>query len=380
MDHARHTVLDCLQGTSFPDHQIASLNELIEQEGKQFCKVILNVLSHLDLPIDEAKTCWQEIAQHHRELSGLVGRSLSLQTAMCDYFSSANKYIMHPKIVEAHLFEEALQDLSIDYLTGLANRKEFERHLQQEFAKAERRGRPLALIFLDLDDFKRVNDTFGHQAGDLVLIRVSSIIETLKRVEDTASRYGGEEIAIVLPDTDKYQALILAERIRTQIEKARIHFAEHEIQITISAGVAAYPTDAVGKTALITSADHALYSAKRNGKNLASLYQAENRRYLRIDFTRPLEVKVSGGKKDDTVQTFTAPGKNLCIGGILFESNAAIEIDTCLEIAIDLEAGLPLLLYGKVARVEKLKDGKYDIGVSFQGIGGNVMHTLSNYI
>ncbi len=380
MDQSQHTILDHLQDCSFPSQQIASLNELIKQEGKHFYKVIFRVLSHLDLSSEEAETCWKEIAQHHGELSDLVGRPLSLQTAMCDYFSSANKYIKHPKIVEAHFFEKALQDLSIDYLTGLSNRKEFERHLQQEFAKAERRGRPLALIFLDLDDFKHVNDTFGHQAGDLVLKRVSSIIETLKRVEDTASRYGGEEIAIVLPDTDKYQALILAEHIRTQVEKARINFAEHEIRITISAGIAAYPIDAVGRTALISSADHALYSAKRNGKNLASLYQAEKRRYLRIDFMRSLEVKITGKEKNNNAQTFASQGKNLCIGGILFESNAAIEIDTYLEIKIDLDAGSPLSLYGKVVRVEKLENGKYDIGVSFHGIRVNVIHTLSNYI
>ena len=272
MDQVRHTVLGCLQDCSFPDRQIATFNELIAQEGKQTCKVILQVLSHLDLDLEEAEKCWQEIVQHHRELSDLVGRPLGLQATMCDYFCSVRKDFKHPKIIEAQLFEEALQDLSHDYLTGLSNRKEFENHLQQEFSKAERRGRPLSLLFLDLDDFKRINDTFGHQAGDLVLKRVSSIFETLKRVEDTATRYGGEEFAIILPDTDKYQAMILAERIRTQVEKARISFAENEIQITISAGIATYPQDAVGKTALVISADHALYSAKRNGKNLVFLY------------------------------------------------------------------------------------------------------------
>ena len=91
-------------------------------------------------------------------------------------------------------------------------------------------------------------------------------------------------------------------------------------------------------------------------------------------------MKVTAREKDNSTETFTPQGKNLCVCGILFESNTAMEIDTCLEIKIDLGAGAPLSLYGKVARVEKLEDGKYDIGVSFQGIGGNVMHTLSRYI
>ncbi|MBU4034061.1 MAG: GGDEF domain-containing protein [Proteobacteria bacterium] len=380
IDQQRHSVLSCLQDCSIPDRQIATLNELIAQEGKQTCQSILNVLAHLDLDIEAAENCWHDVVRHHGELSDLVGRPLSLQTAMCDYFCSVRKHITHPKIIDLQLFEEALQDLSCDYLTGLSNRKEFETHLQQEFAKAERRGRPLSLLFLDLDDFKRVNDTFGHQAGDLVLKRTSSIIEALKRVEDTAARYGGEEIAIILPDTDKYQAKVLAERIREQIEKARISYAEDEIRITISAGIASYPQDAVGKTALVSSADHALYSAKRNGKNIVSLYQPEKRRYLRIDFTQQLEVKFANGKKGNIRQTFTPKGKNLCVGGILFESNKDIEIDTCLEIKIDLGTGTPLPLHGKVARVEKMKGGKYDIGVFFQGTGGNAMHTLSKYI
>ncbi|OGQ98486.1 MAG: hypothetical protein A2505_06100 [Deltaproteobacteria bacterium RIFOXYD12_FULL_55_16] len=380
MDQSRYAILSCLQDCSFPERQIASLIELIEQDGTALCKVIIHVLSHLDLPLEEAERCWWEIVQHHSELSALVGRTLSLQTAMCDYFSFASKHIKNPKIVDMHLFEETLQELSIDYLTGLSNKKVFERHLVQELAKAERRKRPLSLIFLDLDNFKYVNDNFGHQAGDLVLKRVSSIINTLKRIEDTASRYGGEEIAIILSDTDKYQALIFAERIRVQIEEMRLNFAEHEIKITISAGIAAYPMDAGDEIALLSNADYALYSAKRNGKNLVSLYQAEKRRYLRIDFTQSLEIRILGRRKDNKRQPLTQKSKDLCLAGILFESNSVIKLDTNLEIKIDLEGGSPLLLCGRVARVEKLENGKYDIGIAFQSIEGTIRHILSKYI
>lgn len=380
MNQSRHAVLSCLQDYPFPDQQITALTELIEQNGTAFCKVILHVLSHLDLTIEEAEKCWGEIIRHHSELSALVGRPLNLQTAMCDYYSFTGKYIKNPKIVDMHLFEKTLQELSIDHLTGLSNKKVLESHLEQELAKAGRRNRPLSLIFLDLDNFKCVNDTFGHQAGDLVLKRVSNIIKTLKRIEDTASRYGGEEIAIVLPDTDKYQALIFAERVRAQIEEMRVNFAEHEIKITISAGIAAYPIDAGDGIALLSNADYALYSAKRSGKNLVSLYQAEKRRYLRIDFTQSLEIKILGRTKNNKRQPPAPRSKDLCLTGLLFESNSMIKLDTNLEIKIDLEEGSPLLLCGRVARVEKLENGKYDIGISFQSMEGNSRHTLSRYI
>jgi len=380
-DQVRDTVLHYLADCSLADRQIHNLCNLVQDEGKDVCQVILHVLTHVDYEVDAAENCWLEILSHHKELSRLVGRPVSLQTAICDYFCYVRKTLKAPKIVDIEAFEETLQDLSNDYLTGLSNRKEFDAHLQQEFAKAERRGRPLTLLIFDLDDFKKINDNFGHQTGDLVLKNISAIIAHEKRLEDTAARYGGEEFALILPDTNKLEALVLAERIRVQVESAVIALGNENINITISGGIASFPIDTVEKETLVSYADHALYTAKRIGKNMVSLYQAEKRRYLRLDLHRDFKVNLSPDQNNGEDNLVNLRSKNICLGGILFESKTLFQLGSLLEIVLELEdSTAPLVIRSEVARVEKTGPTSYDIGVSFLAMEGNCLHFLSRYI
>jgi diguanylate cyclase (GGDEF)-like protein len=153
-----------------------------------------------------------------------------------------------------------------DELTGLANRRSFRESLDTELLRAERFGSGLALVFADLDDFKDVNDQFGHQAGDEVLRAFAEVLAGRIRGIDQAARLGGEEFAILLPETDAVGAEALAENLRLAIAGLAVTVGEVEIHITASFGVAAFP-ESRGADELMTAADLALYSAKRQGKD-----------------------------------------------------------------------------------------------------------------
>jgi diguanylate cyclase (GGDEF)-like protein len=161
-----------------------------------------------------------------------------------------------------------------DYLTGLRTRGYFEQQLDVEIKRAERKGSHLALLMLDIDRFKLLNDQCGHHIGDQVLREVASVLQRDMRDIDTLARYGGEEFVVVLPDTDAPTAMRVAQRIRQSIEAARFRPASvlPVERITISIGIAVYGKDTRFKRELIEFADAALYRAKNRGRNQVVLY------------------------------------------------------------------------------------------------------------
>lgn len=163
--------------------------------------------------------------------------------------------------------EEALKAQAVtDGLTGLYNRRYFEESLQREVQRAERYARPLSLLFCDVDDFKAVNDRHGHPYGDTALRELARLLEKETRASDLVCRYGGEEYALLLPETGKAGALVAAEKLRRIAETGGAGPA----RLTLSFGVASYPEDAKTGPDLVQRADEALYRAKRAGKNRVS--------------------------------------------------------------------------------------------------------------
>lgn len=149
-----------------------------------------------------------------------------------------------------------------DGLTGLCNRQEFDAALEREFSRAQRSGAPLSLVLVDVDHFKAVNDTHGHQRGDEVLRQVGAGLEQLVRREDVAARYGGEEFVVLLPGVDGAGGSAFAERVRL-----RLRDGVEDVPVTVSVGVACYPDNAVELEGLVGCADAALYEAKRTGRD-----------------------------------------------------------------------------------------------------------------
>jgi diguanylate cyclase (GGDEF)-like protein len=162
-----------------------------------------------------------------------------------------------------------LNELSItDGLTGLYNHRYFLRELETEFGKALRYGRSLALLLLDIDHFKDVNDRYGHPCGDLVLKNVAALLKGCLRNSDIAARCGGDELAIILPETNKSKAAEVAEKLRRHLGKSSFAWNNELFSITCSIGVAAVPDMGIDTWhALLESADKSLYLAKRKGRN-----------------------------------------------------------------------------------------------------------------
>ena len=176
-------------------------------------------------------------------------------------------------IQRAGIYGEILKHATLDALTGLYNRRQFDVRLGQEVATAKRKKTPLCCIMIDIDFFKKVNDTYGHIAGDCVLKRVGKIIPLELREYDIAARYGGEEFSILLPSTSIEEAHAVAERLRKAIESAEIDITEARVpdtkmlKITASMGVSYYNDKMKDPKELYKTADNGLYQAKEQGRN-----------------------------------------------------------------------------------------------------------------
>jgi diguanylate cyclase (GGDEF)-like protein len=185
-----------------------------------------------------------------------------------------NGFQLHETLLEcAHslLAEEALQCAArTDHLTGIANRWEIMDRFNSEKGRAERHGTPLSIIIADIDHFKSVNDTFGHNAGDWVLRSVANAISSSIRVEDACGRWGGEEFLLLLPDTNLDAAARVAEKLRQAVSELSIPWEGESIAVTMSMGVGQF-RPGMTLDECIQPADHALYRAKTGGRNRVEL-------------------------------------------------------------------------------------------------------------
>jgi two-component system cell cycle response regulator len=204
--------------------------------------------------------------------------------------SGADDYIIKPfnreelksrlkigqRIIE--LEHRILRLASTDYLTGLLNRRAFLERLEREINRCQREATSMGIIIMDIDHFKRVNDNFGHQVGDLVLQELSHTLTTLCRVYDFIGRYGGEEFIVCLPGADKWNTYQIAERMRSTIKNKKILLPGQEtsISITVSFGIVSLePGQPKSADRLINEADEALYRAKAQGRNRVVMYTSD---------------------------------------------------------------------------------------------------------
>jgi diguanylate cyclase (GGDEF)-like protein/putative nucleotidyltransferase with HDIG domain len=174
-------------------------------------------------------------------------------------------------LANALRYQRSRQEATTDSLTGLANVREFRRRLEGAFARPDRLGTPISLLLIDFDHFKSVNDELGHQHGDLVLQMGARIVKAAARAQDLVARYGGDELAVLVADTNATGAQRLAYRIVDAVHAAMVSTTPDE-HLTFSIGVASYPEDAFTASELIAAADQALYLAKREGKDRACTF------------------------------------------------------------------------------------------------------------
>lgn len=168
-----------------------------------------------------------------------------------------------------------VQMIHVDELTGLLTKRSLFRALEVEITRAQRYRHPVSVLMMDLDHFKRVNDTYGHLAGSQCLAEVGKLIRESTRETDVSGRYGGEEFVTFLPESDTAAGMIVAERIRQSMERRVFHYGDAAYQVQISIGVATWPADGDDVESLVGAADTALYRAKNEGRNRCVVYGAE---------------------------------------------------------------------------------------------------------
>ncbi len=181
-------------------------------------------------------------------------------------------------------YQRSTQEATTDGLTGLLNHREFRRRLGAAFSRPNRRGQPVSVMLIDFDHFKQVNDTVGHQHGDLVLRSGARVVRSTVRTHDLVARYGGDELSVVLLDAGPDGAAVLADRVVANVHAAKIGTVPDH-QLTFSIGVASYPEDAHSAEELVMAADQALYLAKRQGKDRARTFASLVRRLQSADET-----------------------------------------------------------------------------------------------
>jgi len=376
----KESVLNCRININDDDIFIDEFNKLVENNGEETYRIVIQILTDQDLESEEAKKNWIEIITHRENISNALDRKISLMTAITDYLDSYKESLKEHKIVEISTYEKAIKESTHDNLTGLFNKAYFRNALNQHLSLAKRNNTDLSVLFLDIDDFKEINDTLGHHTGDDILKIVAQIINQELRSSDIAARFGGDEFVVLMPNTYKTNALVFSERLREAIMQKPIKIKDEILQITMSGGVAGFPVDAQNVQNLLNLADSALYRAKGAGKNNISLFVNDKRRFLRIKFNRTIQIKRLGFRN---TRVLSGTSKDIAIGGILFENKEALPIGTKIQVSIPVtEKSDPLLLIGTVVRVEALGTDNFDIGMilSFKEMEKTAKDEISKFL
>ena len=244
-------------------------DSLKDEYGDKVYVYMLFVLTHQNYPEKNVRILWERIVSHKYTMEKLLARPVGISVAAMDYLANIDQHFKEPSIISNRKLVKIADIALKDGLTQLFDVSTFRTKLKTEINRYKRYGSKVSLIMLDIDDFKLINDSHGHQEGDRVLCELSRIITTTVRDIDTCSRYGGEEFSVILPQTDSPEALHFAERIRTSVEK---HF-QKDLNVTISLGVATCPLHAKSIKTLIEKADKALFQSKSRGKNTVTFFQ-----------------------------------------------------------------------------------------------------------
>jgi diguanylate cyclase (GGDEF)-like protein len=228
----------------------------------QFLQRFFLAIAHVEIPEDKVVALWDEVLARKIYLSERTESHVSLQTALVDVLTSSG-WLRVPVVLEYEDLKNLYRNAITDPLTGLYNRRLFSENFDKELNRARRYTHPLSLVMLDLHRFKEVNDKYGHPRGDEVLRAAAATLKKALRTSDSAFRIGGDEFALLLPQTDSAQALALSRRVGVVFEEI-LRPLELTISVTMDHGVSTYPQDGEQREQLIHIADERLYGAKQD--------------------------------------------------------------------------------------------------------------------
>jgi len=363
---------------------LVRLDSITQESGIGAHAALLLILTHLAFEESEARRHWQAVLSLREELSQALGRDAGIRVALLDYFTNVNRRLVRPTLIELEMIETSSRDADKDRLTGLADERSFRTALQRELRRARRYTQRSSIVLFDLDDFAAANLRFGDLVGDRLMREAAILLSNKIRDIDLAARPGEDELALLLPETDRNGALLVAERFRREFEEffAGRESAGKPVNLTVSAGIACYPDDATSPENLLACAAQALYRAKAEGKNDVQVFRPERRRFLRFELP-PGRFEVEVLPPGDGLPV---RARNFSRNGILFTSPEPLQVGEEIEIRLaepgDKVAAQALRIRGRVVRLEELPiaeegetpaehsepgiaDDPFEIGVAF---------------
>ena len=333
---------------------------LSSRKQENFYSELLRLFVHLSFEEKDARDHWIKILENYDYLHNCLDRPVGLRVAMFDYFINLNQMLNFPILVEIRLFKRTQEMAMVDSLTGVFNRRYFDVNFLKEVKRARRYHKELSVFFLDLDNFKVINDTRGHLFGDEVLRKLGEELKESCREEDIICRYGGEEFVVVLPETNSGGAQQFADRFRDKL-KGIPFFADN--QVTFSGGVCTFPYDGDTPEELLRNADQALYAAKFSGKDCIVKSKTDNRRFVRYHESVPIQYKAIEIAENEPMETVDI--QDISFGGIRFETVETMRMDSKMLLHIPTPQGEEIVLIGKIVWHKEMPGNVNSYGVQF---------------
>jgi diguanylate cyclase (GGDEF)-like protein len=245
------------------DHEKELVDSMQKDRDGKFYSDLLYAVTHRFFSPSVAEDLWNRILRHKYEMSSIMKRNIRIAVASLDYLSNLTSELPSPTVSDERFIADLIHLSVHDGLTGLFNHSSCFQRADVELKRYVRYKTPVSFLMMDIDNFKEINDRFGHQAGDSVLLALGTIIREEAREPDICCRYGGDEFTVIMPLTDADEAVILAERLKARITQSKFDGK----MLTVSIGVASCGENIRTSVELVQKADNALYEAKRKGKD-----------------------------------------------------------------------------------------------------------------
>ncbi len=357
------------------DRLVAELEDLAQSEGAMVYSELLYLLSHIRFEEGEAERHWRAVIGHREAMEEALESEVDVSVALVSYFVQVNRQLQNPKLIELKVFEETQASAYRDELTGLHNFRFFQEYLGWEVHRCERHGASFSIAMGDIDNFKDYNDRFGHTQGNSTLRVVARTLVEAGREEDVTARYGGEEFVLVMPETSKDDAAVVADRICEAIGDLELSADDPMHRVTMSFGVANYPLDAVTTDDLIRCADRAMYIAKARGKNQVQLYGANRRAHRRIDTV------VEGEYRVFDVESRPFSTLDISERSLRVNVDRPVPVNSLVEFTLILpDNDQKVSALGRVIRADQHGQDTYELAISIVDIASGEHITLKRYL
>ena len=347
----------------FP-HQVATPSPRIT------CREFIEVCTDVRLDEEQAFEALCRIQQLQQQYEQAIGRAVDLRVTMLDFFTNAQRF-QSPRVIEFATYKQQANRAARDDLTGLYNRRAILEALRREIARSHRAGTEFSVAMLDIDDFKRFNDDFGHAVGDQVLKAVTEVLTSSLRSADIPSRYGGEEFLLLMPETGTAAARQVTARL---LETTRTLKILPQRPIRFSAGIATYPRHGHDIPGVLAAADRCLYQAKKTGKDRVVAPQEQRRTRPRIPLHLPLTLHRQP-RASDVEQVVTV---DLSQGGARFLGRLPLSPGSEIDLILcEPEGKKQYLLRSRVVWSRRLRrDAQAETGVSFSSDHSDVVQRI----